>query len=122
MKRVLLDQGLAPRTAALLRSEGWEALHVSEAGLDRADDPEILGFARQRGMTCVTLDHDFHAHLALCLSGSPSVVFVRIEGLSAERQAELIKAVWEACGDAIAEGAAVSTDGVTVRLHRLPLR
>ncbi len=73
-------------------------------------------------MTCVTLDHDFHAHLALSLAGNPSVIFVRIEGLSAERQAELIKAVWEVCREAIAEGAAVSTDGVTVRLHRLPLK
>jgi predicted nuclease of predicted toxin-antitoxin system len=122
VKRVLLDQGLAPRAAALLRSEGWEAAHVAEVGLDRASDPEILEFARQRNMTCVTLDHDFHAHLALSLSESPSVVFVRIEGLTAERQAELIKAVWQVCGEAIAEGAAVSTDGVAVRLHRLPLK
>ena len=122
MKRVLLDQGLAPRVAALLRSDGWEAVHVIEVGLDRAGDPEILSFARERRMTCVTLDHDFHAHLALALSNSPSVVFVRIEGLSAARQAELIKTVWEACGDALASGAAVSTDGVTVRLHKLPLK
>lgn len=42
MKRVLLDQGLAPRAAALLRADGWEALHVSEVGLDRAGDPAIL--------------------------------------------------------------------------------
>ena len=122
MKRVLLDQGLAPRVAALLRSEGWEALHVSEVGMDRADDPQILAFARERRMACVTLDHDFHAHLAIALSTSPSVILVRLEGLSAELQAELIKAIWEACGDAIAAGAAVSTDGLTVRLHRLPLR
>ena len=122
MKRVLLDQGLAPRAAAVLRSEGWEALHVSEVGLDRADDLEILRFAHERGLTCATLDHDFHTHLALARSNSPSVVLLRIEGLSAERQADLIKAVWESCGDAIAAGAAVSTDGVTVRFHRLPLK
>ena len=122
MKRVLLDQGLAPGAAALLRSQGWDAVHVSEAGLERASDPEILEFARQREMTCVTLDHDFHAHLALSLAGSPSVVFVRIEGLSARWQAELITALWEVCGESIAKGAAVSTDGFSVRIHRLPLR
>lgn len=122
MNRALLDQGLAPKAAALLRSQGWDATHVSEAGLERADDPAILEFARQRGMTCVTLDHDFHAHLALSLADSPSVVFVCIEGLNAQRQAELIIAVWEVCGEAIAERAAVSTDGVAVRLHRLPLK
>ena len=65
MNRVLLDQGLAPRTVALLRSDGWEALHVSEAGLERADDADILDFGRQHSMACITLDHDFHAYLAL---------------------------------------------------------
>ena len=121
MRKVLLDQGLAPRTAMLLRSEGWEALHVAEVGLDRADDLTILEFARRRGMACITLDHDFHAYLALTLAASPSVVRVRIEGLCAEGQADLVKTVWEACGEAIAQGAAVSTDGVAVRFRRLPL-
>jgi predicted nuclease of predicted toxin-antitoxin system len=46
-------------------------------------DHDILEFARQRGMACVTLDHDFHAHLALALSASPSLIMLRIEGLSA---------------------------------------
>jgi len=122
MRRVLLDQGLAPRTALLLRSAGWEALHVSAAGLERASDSDILEFARQRGMACVTLDHDFHSHLALSRSAGPSVIMLRIEGLGAEGQAALVNTVWEACGEAIAEGAAVSTDGVAVRFRRLPLR
>lgn len=41
----------------LLRADGWDAIHVSEAGLDRASDAEILNFARQNGRTCITLDH-----------------------------------------------------------------
>ena len=65
MKRILLDQGLSPGAAGLLRAEGWDALHVIDAGLDKAEDSEILDFARKSGRTCVTLDHDFHAHLAL---------------------------------------------------------
>ena len=95
MKSVLLDQGLAPRAALLLRSQGWHAVHVSEVGLERADDREILEFARPRGMTCVTLDHDFHTHLAMSLAGRPSVVLVRVEGLDAQRQADLVQDVWE---------------------------
>jgi len=121
MNRVLRGQGLAPRAAALLRAVGWHAVHVSEAGLARADDPAILAFAREGGLTCVTLDHDFHAHLALTLAESPSVVLLRVEGLNAEGQAELIQKVWEVCGEAITEGAAVSCDGASVRYHRLPL-
>ena len=77
MKRVLLDQGLAPRAAALLRAEGWEAIHVCEAGLEKADDVAILDFARDREMACVSLDHDFHTHLAVSFAGKPSVILVR---------------------------------------------
>ncbi len=33
MNKVLLDQGLAPRTAELLRVSGWDAVPVIEAGL-----------------------------------------------------------------------------------------
>lgn len=73
MRRVLLDQGLAPRAAALLRAEGWDALHVIEAGLDHAQDGEILAFALAENRVCVTLDHDFHVHLALAKAVAPSV-------------------------------------------------
>jgi predicted nuclease of predicted toxin-antitoxin system len=44
----LLDQGLVPATAILLRADGWDAIHVLEAGMDRAQDLEILEFARER--------------------------------------------------------------------------
>jgi predicted nuclease of predicted toxin-antitoxin system len=98
MIHVLLDQGLAPSAAQTLRKTGWIASHVSELGMDRADDSTILEYARQRGMACVTLGHDFHAHLAMASSGSPSVVLIRIEGLSGARQAELIQRVWKYCG------------------------
>jgi len=120
--RVLLDQGLAPATAALLRLAGWDALHASEAGLERADDSEILDFAQRERRTCITLDHDFHLHLALSRAGKPSVVLLRVQGLAAEGQAQLIRSVYEVCEDAIAEGAAVSADERSIRIRRLPLR
>ncbi len=90
MIRVLLDQGLAPRAADLLRAEGWDAVHVGEVGLDQADDPTILEYGRQHGFTCITLDHDFHSHLATSSAGSPSVVFLRAEGLNSGEKATLI--------------------------------
>jgi predicted nuclease of predicted toxin-antitoxin system len=122
MRRVLLDQGLAPGVAELLRADGWDALHVVEAALHRAEDIEILEFARSENRVCVTLDHDFHAHLAVAQWPGPSVVFVRLEGLGAVEQANLIKRVWDSCADAILAGAAVSVDATAIRIRRLPLR
>lgn len=122
MKRILLDQGLAPSAAGLLRESGWDAIHVSEAGLEKADDAEILDAARQEGRICITLDHDFHSHLGLNRAGSPSVVLLRTQGLDARGQAALIRAIWEVCEQLLAEGAAVSADITSVRIRRLPLK
>jgi predicted nuclease of predicted toxin-antitoxin system len=122
MKRVLLDQGLAPRAVALLKADGSDAVHVSEIGLERASDAEILEVARSSGRCCITLDHDFHSNLAFTRAGQPSVVLIRLERMDATRQAAVIQSVWVACESAIAAGAAVSVDGDTVRVRRFPLR
>jgi predicted nuclease of predicted toxin-antitoxin system len=106
----------------LLRLAGWDALHASEAGLGRVEDSEILDFAQHGGRTCITLDHGFHVHLALSRAGKPSVILLRVQGLAAEGQAQLIRSVYEVCEEAVAEGAAVSADESSIRIRRLPLR
>ena len=121
MTALLLDQGLAPGAAAILRERGFDAVHVQEIGLSQAEDMEILSVARNQNRICVTLDHDFHAHLAVAGEGRPSVILFRIEGLAAAAQAALIESVCVSCEAALAKGAAVSTDGSTMRVRRLPL-
>jgi len=71
---------------------------------------------------CVTLDRDFHSHLALTGTGDPSVVLLRAEGLDASGQADLIRKVCTQCETALIEGAAVSADPTRIRIRRLPLR
>jgi predicted nuclease of predicted toxin-antitoxin system len=122
MTALLLDQGLAPSAAAALRERGFDVVHVHEIGLSQAEDIDVLTLARNENRICVTLDHDFHAHLALAGEGSPSVILLRIEGLPAAAQAALIESVCVSCAVALAQGAAVSTDGCGMRVRRLPLR
>ena len=122
MKRILQDQGLAPHAAVILRQHGLDAVHVSEIGMEQAEDIQIMEKARIDERVCVTLDHDFHAHLAVTGHGRPSVVLVRVQGLDAQGQADLIRAVYVQCEDALSQGAAVSADGESIRVRRLPLR
>ncbi len=122
MTRVLLDQGLAPQAAAILRQYGIDAVHVSELQLDRAEDAVILDRARMDNRICVTLDHDFHTHLAVARLGLPSVVLLRVQGLGAQAQADLIRAICHQCVQHLAAGAAVSADQKNIRIRRLPLK
>jgi hypothetical protein len=47
--------------AQLFRDLGYECRHVSELGMQRSEDEDILALARDHGWTVVTLDTDFHA-------------------------------------------------------------
>jgi hypothetical protein len=54
--------------------------------------------------------------------GRPSVVLLRVQGLDAQGQADLIRLLYAQCEAAISEGAAVSADSESIRVRRLPLR
>src|ERR1019366_4435214 len=122
MKRILPDQELAPHAAVILRQHGLDAVHVSEIGMEKAEDIQIMEKARADERVCVTLDHDFHAHLAVTGHGRPSVVSLRVQGLDAQGQADLIRPVYVQYEDALSEGAAVPADRESIRVRRLPLR
>jgi predicted nuclease of predicted toxin-antitoxin system len=116
--------GPGPRATccAFLANYGIEAVHVSEIGMADTEDVQILEAARESGRLCVTLDHDFHTHLAIAGQGHPSVILLRVEGLGAEEQAELNRAICVQCERALLDGAAISADSSSIRIRRLPLK
>ena len=121
MKRLLLDQGLPRSTGALLAQAGRDVTHVSEIGMSRADDIDILEQARTDERVCVTLDADFHALLATSGERGPSVVRVRKEGLDAGALAALLQTVWPDIESALADGAMVTVTDRSIRVRRLPI-
>jgi len=121
VKRLLLDQGLPRSTGAILARAGWEVVHVSEIGMSRADDTDILERARTEQRVCVTLDADFHALLATSGEAVPSVVRIRKEGLDASALAALLENVWPDIEEALGAGAMVTVTDRSVRIRRLPI-
>jgi predicted nuclease of predicted toxin-antitoxin system len=87
--KLLLDQGLPADAVSLLRELGYECWHVSEFGMQRAADEDILSFARERGCVVVTLDADFHALVAVRGLLGPSVIRIRREGCRAQADVHL---------------------------------
>jgi len=120
--KLLLDQGLPRGAVELLREARIDATHTSEAGLATASDRRVLEYARRESRIVVTLDADFHAILALSAAPDPSTIRIRIEGLTAEPLAELVRLVLERCREDLTTGAMVSVTKHQVRIHRLPIR
>ena len=121
MIRILLDQGLPRTTTSHLQDQGWDVLHAADIGLSKAKDSEILEYARDSGRLIITLDSDFHAHLAVTNADTPSVIRIRIEGLKAFEMAKLINAVWPKIDQEIQQGAMVSVTENAIRIHALPV-
>ncbi len=118
---LLLDQGLPRSAALLLRERGVDCLHVGEVGMHAAADDAIVERARAEGRTIVTLDADFHILLALSGDTAPSVIRIRIEGLTHQPAAALIERTVQDCAEALIAGAAVTVQPGRTRIRRYPL-
>ena len=119
--KLLLDQGTPRSAASLLRQAGFDAVHTGETGLAEAEDSEIIRRASLEDRVIVTLDADFHSHLALTQACKPSVIRIRIEGLRAEEFSGLLQKVLNQCSDDLNTGAMISVNDFQIRVRRLPL-
>lgn len=119
--KLLLDQGTPLRTAARLRAAGWDFVHTREVGLADAQDETIIIRAYAEGRSVVTLDADFHQILAATSAVQPSVIRIRIEGLSYDSLADLLQRELTIRKDLLLAGCAISINKRGVRIRKLPL-
>lgn len=119
--KLLLDEGIPWRSAAILREAGHDAKHVIDLDMGGAPDAAILATALADGAVVVTLDSDFHQLLALTGAAQPSVIRIRQEGLSHQTTADWIARVAATVGHELAQGVAVSINTETLRVRKLPL-
>jgi predicted nuclease of predicted toxin-antitoxin system len=119
--KLLLDQGLARSTVQHLAAVGISAEHVGDLGLAAARDEAILEAARLRQSVVVTLDADFHQHLAVTRATTPSVIRIRIERLKGDEVAKIVEQVIAMASTEIAAGAVVSVTKTKIRVRSLPI-
>lgn len=119
--KIILDEGLPRRAAALLRDAHVDAVHVTEIADAGTADLAILEEARTSGAIVVTLDADFHALLAIHGWSSPSVIRIRRQGLSATDVRELVVRLLEDHESALLNGSALSVRAHMVGIRKLPL-
>jgi len=120
--RFLADAGVSPDTIALLTRLGHDAIHVRAPEMHRAQDRELVDYARSEGRVIVTFDLDFGDILALGVLDRPSVILLR---LSDERPAEVngrLATVVAEQDTALEAGALILVEDVRYRVRKLPIR
>ena len=102
---MLLDQMIAADVATALRTAGHDVVRVSELGMARADDSEILALAQREGRVLVTLDEHFGDWAVLPLSSNPGVIRLKVNPATSASIRMLLMAFLEqhaaACFDSL---------------------
>jgi predicted nuclease of predicted toxin-antitoxin system len=101
--KFLVDANLPPALARWLASEGHEAHHVSDFGLEAMSDHAIWARAREIDACIVTKDEDFVLLQALDRAG-PTVVWIRIGNAVRNVLLQRIPALWPEVVSAIDRG------------------
>jgi predicted nuclease of predicted toxin-antitoxin system len=119
--RFLIDMNLSPKWASTLAQSGIEAMHWSMIGPAYASDPEIMAYAKERGLVVLTNDLDFGSILAATGGNAPSVVQLRTDDCRVETIAELVIQSIVQAEDQLMMGALVTIETTKLRITSLPI-
>lgn len=89
--KLLLDENLSPKIALDLCTEGVDAAHVRDRGLNAATDAEVLAKAYAEDRILVTANVDDFAKLARARDLHPGIVLIEDGALMRAEQALVIR-------------------------------
>lgn len=119
--KFLADMGISVETVGYLRSQGYDAVHLREQGLQRMEDPAILQKARREQRIVLAHDLDFGDLLAASGAVLPSVIIFRLRDMRPANVNRHLKAVLGERSEELKEGVIVSVTEGQIRLRRLPI-
>jgi predicted nuclease of predicted toxin-antitoxin system len=119
--KFLADMGISPRLTEELRQRGHDAVHLSEQGLNRMTDGEILQKARQENRIVLTHDLDFGELLAASGGDLPSVIIFRLKDMRPSNVARHLFGILNQRSDALEQGVIISVTDRKIRIRSLPI-
>ena len=119
--KFLADMGISPKTVVFLHALGHDAVHLSEQGLKRLPDPDIVEKARQEGRILLVHDLGFGELVAASGATLPSVITFRLRNMHPDHVNGALQSLLSQHGEALEHGAMISVTEGQVRVRRLPL-
>ena len=118
--RFLLDMNLPPAMAQWVRSQGHDAVHVRDLGLEHLPDREVFGHAAGDGRIVVTFDLDFGEIVGLARATGSGVVLLRLRFTRQHHLRERLQAAIAEAAAALQAGAIVVAEDARIRIRRMP--
>lgn len=109
------------RVAEWLRSQGHDATHLQDEGLQRLADREIFDKAISENRAVVTFDLDFGEIAALCGQRRTSVIVFRLHNSRYGHVSERLATVLRETGAVLEQGVVVLVEEARHRVRHLPI-
>lgn len=118
--RFLADMGVSRSVVEWLRSEGHDAIHLREEGLQKLPDPGIFQKGGLEARVILTFDLGF-GELIASSQQTVSVIVYRLRNARARHQVERLRVVLKATTEDLERGAVVVIEDGRHRVRRLPI-
>ncbi len=119
--KFLADMPISPKTVAYLKSLGYDVYRISEKGLPKAKDSELVDIAIKEQRAILTMDLDFSAIIARSQKSVPSAIIFRLSDESHENINNLLKNILPTVETEILKGAIVIIEDDRFRVRNLPI-
>ena len=118
--RFLADMGVSQSVVEWLRSEGYDAVHLRDKGLQRLPDPEVFTEGLKEGRVLITFDLGF-GEIVVSARQGVSVVVYRLLDTRASHQVGRLRSVLNVVSEDLERGAVVVIEEERHRVRRLPI-
>lgn len=119
--RFLGDACIDIRVIKWLRSQGYDAIHLREEGLQRLPDEEIFKKAISENRVILTFDMNFGEIIALSKGEKASVILFRFHNTRTSQVIVRLSAVLADSKDALDKGAVVIIEESRHRIRYFPI-
>ena len=120
--KIVLDMNIPQGWQEFLQAQGHEAIPWREIGDIRAEDTEIMEWARQNEFIVFTHDLDFGSLLHSTNASKPSVIQLSMEDIVPTAAGNLVIEALNNVSKELESGALVTIDPKRHRIRLLPLR
>ncbi|HVO92107.1 MAG TPA: DUF5615 family PIN-like protein [Terriglobales bacterium] len=118
--RFLADMCMDVRVASWLNSQGHEAIHLRDEGLQRLPNGGIFEKAITESRVVVTFDLDFGEIVALAKGRKTGVILFRLRNTRVSFVIQRLADVISECADALTRGAIVIVEETRHRVREFP--
>ncbi len=119
--RFLADMGVSTQVVDWLRSQGYDATHLREQGLQRLPNGHIFEKAIEEERVILTFDLDFCEIASLTKGLKASVVVFRLHNTRTNHVIERLHNVLRGSAKSIVQGAVISVEDARYRIRRYPI-